>query len=91
MYLDRDENQKQLPERGFVLDPVVKANPDIIVITGNGYAVQKILAGYLKNNPAFADVPAIKNMAIYNLPLYVDSSVIEFPDVLRQWAVALFD
>lgn len=76
---------------GPVLDPVIKANPDVIVITGNGYAVQKVLAGYMKNNPALADVPAIKNMAVYNLPLYVDSSVLEFPDVLRQWAVALSD
>jgi len=76
---------------GFILDPMIEAKPDIIVITGNVYAVQKVLASSIKNNPAFADVPAIKNMAIYNLPFYVDSSVIEFPDMLRQWAVALTD
>ncbi len=76
---------------GLVLDPLIKANPDIIVITGNAYAVQKILATYLEKNPALADVAAIKNMAVYNLPGYIDSSVIEFPDMLRQWAVALTD
>jgi len=76
---------------GTVLEPMLDAAPDAIVITGNGYAVQKILAGSIKNNPAFADVPAIKNMAVYNLPFHIDSSVIEYPDMLRQWAVALTD
>ena len=76
---------------GPVLDPIIEAKPDIIVITGSVYAVQKVLAGYMKNNPALADVPAIKNMAVYNLPFYIDSSVLEFPDMLLQWAVALSD
>jgi len=55
---------------GLVLDPLLKANPAIIVMTGNAYTVQKFLA-------------------VYNLPMYIDSSVIEFPDIQRQWAVAL--
>lgn len=74
---------------GPVLEPMLEAMPDIIVITGNAYAVQKILAGSVKNNPAFAEVPAIKNMAVYNLPFHIDSSVMEYPDMLRQWAMAL--
>lgn len=78
-------------KEGLVLDPLIEAKPDIIVITGSAYAVQKILAAYLKKNPALADVPAIKNLAVYNLPYYIDSSVIEFPDILRQWAIALSD
>ncbi len=74
---------------GMVLDPLLKANPDIIVMTGNSYAVEKNLYAYLKTNPALAKVPAIKNMAVYHLPLYVDSSLIEFPDILMQWGMAL--
>ncbi len=36
-----------------------------------------------------AQVPAIKNLAIYNLPFYADSSVMEYPAILRQWTDAL--
>jgi hypothetical protein len=88
-----DKGHYPVPKKkgGLVLDPLIKANPDVIVMTGSAYAVQKILATYLKNNPALADVAAIKNMAVYHLPIYIDSSVIEFPDMLRQWAVALTD
>ncbi len=73
----------------IVLDPLVKANPDIIVLTGNSYAVEKNLSACLKTNPALVNVEAIKNLAVYHLPLYVDSSVLEFPHILMQWAVAL--
>ncbi len=76
-------------KNGMVLDPLVKVNPDIIVLTGNSYAVEKNLYACLKKNPALADVPAIKNMAVYHLPLYVDSSVLEFPQILLQWGMAL--
>jgi hypothetical protein len=76
---------------GFVLDPIIKANPDVIVMTGNAFAAQKAIAEYMKNNPALANVKALKNQAIYSLPFYLDSSVIEYPDILRQWAVALSD
>ncbi|PIE59422.1 MAG: hypothetical protein CSA32_03460 [Desulfobulbus propionicus] len=73
---------------GMKLDPLLKAKPEIIVITGNAYAVQKILADYLNANPALAEVPALKNQAIFHLPLYVDSSVLEFPQILLQWSMA---
>jgi ABC-type Fe3+-hydroxamate transport system substrate-binding protein len=76
---------------GFVLDPLIKANPDVIVMTGNAFAAQKALAAYMKNNPALANVEALKNQAIYSLPFYIDSSVIEYPNILRQWTKALTD
>lgn len=66
-----------------------KANPDVIVATGNGFAVQKALHDALKRNPGLATVPAIKNGAIYTLPFYGDSSVLEYPQIFRQWSVAL--
>ncbi len=71
------------------IDGLVKAKPDIIVITGDTFAVQKALSGAMSRNPALADVPAIKNLAIYSLPFYGDSSVIEYPAILRQWTGAL--
>jgi len=66
-----------------------KANPDVIVATGNGFAVQLALHEAMKKSPALADIPAIKTGAIYTLPFYGDSSVIEYPQIFRQWHVAL--
>ena len=71
------------------IDGLVKAKPDIIVMTGNVFAVQKALSRAMRRNPALADVPAIKDLAIYSLPFYGDSSVIEYPAILRQWTHAL--
>ena len=71
------------------IDGLVKAKPDIIVMTGDTFAVQKALSGAMRRNPALAQVPAIKNLAIYSLPFYGDSSVIEYPVILRQWTDAL--
>ncbi len=67
------------------------AKPDVIVMTGNPFAVQKALAAAVKKNPALVNVPAIKNTAIYSLPFYADSSVIEYPAILRQWTDALLN
>lgn len=58
-------------------------------MTGDPLAVQKALAGALKENPALADVPAIRAHAVYSLPGYIDASVIEYPHILRRWADAL--
>ena len=71
------------------LKALAKAKPDVIVMTGNPFAVQKALAAAVKKNPTLADVPAIKDLAIYSLPFYGDSSVIEYPAILRQWTDAL--
>ncbi|MBW2607789.1 MAG: ABC transporter substrate-binding protein [Deltaproteobacteria bacterium] len=73
------------------LDALTIAKPDVIVMTGNPFAVQKALAAAVKKNPALANVPAIKNTAIYSLPFYADSSVIEYPAILRQWTDALLN
>lgn len=71
------------------LNSLAKANPDIIIMTGDIFAVQKAFAKEVKKNPAIANIPAIKALAIYGLPFYGDSSVIEYPSILRQWADAL--
>lgn len=71
------------------LGALIQAKPDVVVITGNAFAVQKALATQVKKNPALAQVPAIKNASVYSLTRYVDSSVIEYPAILRQWTAAL--
>ncbi len=71
------------------LGGIDKANPDVIVATGNGFAVQLALHKAMKKNPALANIPAIKNGAVYSLPFYGDSSVLEYPQIFRQWSIAL--
>lgn len=68
---------------------LAEAGPDVIAITGNGFAVQSALHEAMKKNPALAEVPAIKNGEVYNLPFYADSGVIEYPAVFKQWQDAL--
>ena len=81
------------PSKGHVvirkLDGLIAAAPDAIVMTGESVAVQKALAEAIRKNPALADVPAVKSHAVYSLPGYIDSSVIEYPHILRRWADVL--
>lgn len=74
---------------GMVLDSLIKANPDVIIITGDAFAVQQAFVDYKVVNPAFTQINAIRDMAVYALPAYVDSSVMEYPGILKKWAVAL--
>jgi len=71
------------------LDSLAAAAPDAIIVTGYGFAVQKALALALVQNPDLAKVPAIKNQAVYNLPGFIQSSLIEYPSILSQWAFVL--
>lgn len=71
------------------LDNLAAAAPDAIIITGDGFAVQKALARALVQNPDLAKIPAIKNQAVYNLPGFIQSSLIEYPSILSQWAFVL--
>ena len=81
------------PSKGHVsvrkLDGLVAAAPDAIVMTGDAIAVQKTLAAAIGKNPALGEVPAIRTHAIYDLPGYIDASVIEYPLILRRWADVL--
>jgi hypothetical protein len=74
---------------GMVLKPLITADPDAIVMTGDSFAVQKALSDYMANHPDMARIKAIRNMAVYALPEYVDSGVLEYPGILQKWAVAL--
>ncbi len=76
-------------KHGVYLDPMLGNAPDVIAIFGNAYAVQKALAAAVRQNPALTKVPAIKNHAVFALPQYVDSGVLEYPRSLFLWADAL--
>jgi ABC-type Fe3+-hydroxamate transport system substrate-binding protein len=71
------------------LNRLVAAAPDAIIVTGDGFAVQKALARALVQDPNLAGVPAIKNQAVYSLPGFIQSSLIEYPSILSQWAFVL--
>ena len=68
---------------------IVKAGPDIIVKCGNPYPVERGFAKALKKYPELSSVPAIKNHAVYTLPVYIDSSVTQYPMVLSTWIDAI--
>ena len=74
---------------GADLSPLVAADPDVIVITGDVFGVQKALAEYGAAHPAVAQLKALQNMEVYALPLYVDSGVLEYPEVLQKWTATL--
>ncbi len=71
------------------LAPLKTIQPDVLVATGDADVVQRKLAAARQRDPAFAEIPAIANGAVFALPAYVDSGVIEYPAVLRRWAVTL--
>jgi ABC-type Fe3+-hydroxamate transport system substrate-binding protein len=73
----------------MAFDPMIAVDPDVIIMTGDALSVQKSLASYLKINPELAQVKALKNAALYSLPFYADSSVIEYPAILAKWVGAL--
>jgi ABC-type Fe3+-hydroxamate transport system substrate-binding protein len=69
---------------------VLKANPDIIVTYGKSYTVQKNLVQALKRHPELAKVIAIRDHAIYTLPFYMNSSITQYPKILKVWADAVY-
>lgn len=81
------------PQKGHVtirkLDGLLATQPEVILLTGNTFAVQKKLSDAVTKNPTLQQVPAIANRAIYSMNQYVDSGVVEYPIVLREWIFAL--
>lgn len=72
------------------LENIINAQPDVIIITGKSFAVEKMLQKALKKNPSLREVPAVKNYEIYSLPGYMDEWIIEYPYILRLWISALY-
>lgn len=86
---DKGHYMVRKTKNGFDLSPLTTADPDVIVATGDCFAVQKAIQGFAEKHPEIKNIKALKNMAVYALPGYIDSGVIEYPSVLRKWAVAL--
>ncbi len=76
-------------KKGVNLKPLLEANPDVIIITGDTLSAQKALADTLARTPELSQIPAVKNLKIFALPRYVDSSVLEYPGMLMKWTAAL--
>lgn len=72
------------------LENIINAQPDVIIITGKSFAVEKMLQKALMKKPSLREVPAIKNYEIYSLPGYMDEWVVEYPYILRLWISALY-
>ena len=81
------------PSKGHVtirsLAKLVEIKPDAVVITGDASPIQAAIHEAVENDPMIGEVPAFKNMAVYSLPGYFDSSVMEYPQIFSQWARAL--
>jgi iron complex transport system substrate-binding protein len=54
-------------------EPVVARNPDVIVIIDYGKVTAEQKANFMRNNPAFKDIPAVKNNRFIVLP-YVEAT-----------------
>ena len=67
------------------LDGLAEAMPDAIIITGDAPSVQKAIYAAVKANPALANVPAVKNHAVFSLPGFINASIIEYPMILGRW------
>jgi len=83
------------PSKGHVvvrkLDGLLAARPDMIAITGDADAVQRLLRRERKRLPEMKEIPALRDGAVFALPRYIDSGIIEYPLVLQRWAKALGD
>jgi ABC-type Fe3+-hydroxamate transport system substrate-binding protein len=65
------------------LKKLADAKPDAIVITGDSTAVQKAWAAAMAENPGLSKTP------VFSLPRYIDSSVVERPQIVAKWLWAL--
>lgn len=54
-------------------EPVIERNPDVIAIVDYGDVTAEQKADFLRNNPAFKDIPAVRNNRFVVLP-YVEAT-----------------
>ncbi len=70
----------------FDFSALKDANPDVIVLFGPVDAIKKLIDKAVSQNPELKEVPAIKNNKIFtDLPLYIGSDVLEYPEILTKW------
>ena len=71
------------------LKRIKNTDVDLIVATGDTYAVQKFLHDQVKKDPGTAEIAAVKNMAVFSLPLYDGGSPLDYPEIMKRWLEAL--
>ncbi len=54
-------------------EPVIERNPDFVVIVNYGEVTAEQKADFMRNNPAFADIPAVANDRFFTLE-YVEAT-----------------
>ena len=54
-------------------EPVIERNPDVVVIVNYGDVTAEQKADFMRNNPAFKDIPAVKNNRFVTLE-YVEAT-----------------
>ena len=71
------------------LASLIPTNPDVLVMTGDADAVQRLLVHETRRNQGLGTVNALVSGAVFTLPAYKDSSVTDYPQILKRWAAAL--
>lgn len=66
-----DDLQSSWVEVGW--EPVIERNPDVIAIVDYGDVTAEQKADFMRNNPAFKDIPAVQNNRFVVLP-YVEAT-----------------
>ncbi len=83
------DNQKLFKGNFAVTDLslLTEANPDVIVVYGNGgEKLKEKFAELSKKNAKFASIPAIKNSAVaYDLPHYIGCDIKDAPKMITKW------
>jgi len=85
--------QSDKPSKGHVmiqkLERVLEANPDLIAITGDAFAVIHGLNKALMKNTKLKQTAAVSSCAILPLPFYSEADPLGYPEVLMKWAGGL--
>lgn len=66
-----DDVQSSWVEIGW--EPVIERNPDVVVIVNYGDVTAEQKADFMRNNPAFKDIPAVRNNRFVTLE-YVEAT-----------------
>ncbi|HEY4201157.1 MAG TPA: ABC transporter substrate-binding protein [Devosiaceae bacterium] len=66
-----DDVESSWTEIGW--EPVIERNPDVIAIVDYGDVTAEQKADFMRNNPAFKDIPAVKNNRFVVIP-YVEAT-----------------
>lgn len=70
------------------LDGLMEANPDLIALTCEAGPGLMAIRQYIASHPEAAEVPAIANHAVFNLPHCCNGSPMGLPHALERWGKA---